>query len=150
MNFVDHEDDEDCRSTDDENYFLCAVTRKSDRRDEAHTTIAFNKVKVKFKIDTGSQVNIIPRSILSQLPVKTDVTRTSARITSYIGDRIPILGKCYLRHRNHVLEFYVTETESVPILGLRSCRNLGLVKLTLATQRKSKDYSKEDIFSEFA
>lgn len=77
MNVVDHEDDEDCRSTDDENYFLCAVTRESDRKDEAHTTIAFNMVKVKFKIDTGSQVNIIPRSILSQLPVKTDVTRTS-------------------------------------------------------------------------
>lgn len=82
--------------------------------------------------------------------MKTDVTRTLTRITSYTGDRIPILGKCYLRHGNHVLEFYVTETESVPILGLRSCRNLGLVKLTLATQRKSKDYSKEDIFSEFA
>lgn len=44
----------------------------------------------------------------------------------------------------------MTETESVLILGLRSCRNLGLVKLTLATQRQSKDYSKEDIFSEFA
>lgn len=149
VNVVDHEDDEDCHSTDDENYFLCAVTRESDRKDEAHTTIAFNKVKVKFKIDTGSQVKIIPRSILSQLPVKTNVTRTSARITSYTGDKIPILGKCHLRHGNHVLEFYVTETDSVPILGLRSCRDLGLVKLTFATQKQSKDYSKEDIFSKF-
>lgn len=82
--------------------------------------------------------------------MKTDGTRTSARITSYTRDRIPILGKCYLRHRNHVTEFYVTETESVPILGLRSCRDLGLVKLTLTTQRQSKDYRKEDIFSEYA
>lgn len=81
--------------------------------------------------------------------MKTDVTRTSARITSYTGDKIPILGKCHLRHGNHVLEFYVTETDSVPILGLRSCTDLGLVKLTFATQRQSKDYSKEDILSEF-
>lgn len=85
MNFLDHVEDDDHLHVpkDDKKYFLLAVKKESDNKDEDYVNISFKKVNVKLKIDTGSQVNIIPRSILTQLPVKTPMTKTTARITSY-------------------------------------------------------------------
>lgn len=64
--------------------------------------------------------------------MKINVIWILVRIISYIGDKIFILGKCYFRYGNYVLEFYVIEIDLVFILGFRLCRDLGLVKLIFA------------------
>ncbi|XP_055997848.1 uncharacterized protein K02A2.6-like [Ostrea edulis] len=134
VNIVEHNE-----VTTDE-FFINAVNSNTSTvtKDEAYVNLVFNKMTVRMKIDTGSQVNIIPRDILSKLSVKKQIVNTSVTLKCYMGNHIPIIGKCFLRYKNHDLEFFVTKTDTTPLLGLKSCVDLGLVKLTMMTQKEDK------------
>lgn len=87
---------------------------------------------VYFKVDTGSEVNIIPRNVYEALPNKQKLVRTMSKLTSYSEHVIKTLGKCKLnccfKGKNTVLNFYVTEKNNDPILGgLNGATCFGLV-----------------------
>lgn len=96
-----------------------------------------NKVKVnlKFKLDTGASVNII---LLEQLKLiefsLRKIQRNTEILKTYTGDRISVLGKCFLNLQfkdkclNNV-EFYIVEGKNESILGLNSSIKLGVVTL---------------------
>ena len=69
-----------------------------------------------YKIDTGAQCNIIP--------VKS--------ISPYDGSKIPVVGKCSLAldHKNNSskVSFIVVDSDSVPILGLKTIKHSQLIK----------------------
>lgn len=87
---------------------------------------------VKFKIDTGAQCNIIPRSVCDLLGIKK-LQHSKARLVSYTGHKLNIVGKthCSVQHKNkyYVLPFYVVPGKVDPILGLPSCEELNILKL---------------------
>lgn len=101
--------------------------------DQAFTKIKLgpNSYPVNLKIDTGSQVNILPRSTLGQLG-KCQVTPDSLKLSAYDGHPLDIVGKCQVECKYdgklRSLSFHVVDTNSPPLLGLRSSLELGLVK----------------------
>ncbi|GFY13754.1 uncharacterized protein TNCV_4961241 [Trichonephila clavipes] len=115
--------------------------------------IFVNKNAVMFKLDTGSQVNVIPKSELLKWDEKPVVRNCKIAVLDYSDNRVPILGVCYLncetkRYRK-TSEFLVTSLNSCSNLGLEACRELGLIQ-RLNMIYKSAIETPELIFKEFA
>ncbi|KAJ8896655.1 hypothetical protein PR048_001999 [Dryococelus australis] len=57
--------------------------------------------------------------------------------------KYPFFVKCYLKYtyngRLRVIEFYVAENDSSPIIGLSACVMLDLVKIVVTVQAKTRD-----------
>lgn len=92
-------------------------------------------LNVKFKVDTGSQVNIINTDVLDLLDIdQHNLVRTNHKLTSYTGQALKILGKCTLqciyKNNHYDLQFYVVDAKSTCILGLSSSVDLNVVKIT--------------------
>ena len=77
------------------------------------------------KIDSGSQVNILTRSIFQSLAIKYPLKKTPKRLTAYDAGNLKV--DVYIRldftYNDKTIseEFYVVETSSTPILGLNAC-----------------------------
>ena len=111
--------------------------------------------KVKFKLDTGAQVNIIPAQRFHKLFSKADMKPTTRRLTGYGGEPLDVKGTCNLSCKYKgtamTLEFYIVTTKAPPVLGLRACIDMDLIKLVLsvnATQTEGCDVREEfaDVF----
>ncbi|GFT40550.1 uncharacterized protein TNCV_2092711 [Trichonephila clavipes] len=91
--------------------------------------ILVNKNAVMFKLDTGSEVNVIPKSELLKWDEKPVVRNCKIAVLDYSDNKIPILGECYLNCETKMYrktyKFLVTSLNSCPILGLEACRELG-------------------------
>ena len=81
--------------------------------------ICVNGSSVKFKVDTGSQANIIPWAIFKTLQYTPKLKPTKIKLFSYSGDTIPTLGCCKLKCEGKLLEFFVIQTDQSPILSFQ-------------------------------
>ncbi|QQP50017.1 Uncharacterized protein FKW44_010867 [Caligus rogercresseyi] len=84
---------------------------------------------VKFLLDLGANVNLIPRRLV---PGKA-YPRQDGSITCFGGGSVPITGKVSLplainRGKKGTVEFLITEVD-MPILGSEACLNFGLVSI---------------------
>ena len=95
-------------------------------------TLEVNGAKTRFKIDSGSQVNIIPKKDYQLLKNKPGLKPTRRGLTAYNGTSIPVLGKCAVQipHKNKTYEvpIIVTDTDAYPILGLKTSADMHLIK----------------------
>lgn len=86
---------------------------------------------IKFKLDAGAQVNILLEKILNSLR-NTKLEKTNVILEAYSGHKFKPLGrvKLHSKVKDHVKmqEFIVVKNEKLPLLGLKSCIELGLVK----------------------
>ena len=100
------------------------------------------KKRIKFKLDTGSQINCIPYRYFKRLGLKVTLQETKNRLMSYSGTPLDVKGKfkTVLRYKSKSmnLEFYVVHTSASPVLGLKSCTDLGLIKLVLSVDKSDK------------
>ena len=73
------------------------------------------------KIDSGSQVNILPRSTFQSPGIKCRLQKTPKRLTAYGGGNFKVGGyirlDCTYNDKTISEEFYVAETKSSPIRG---------------------------------
>ena len=95
------------------------------------------------KLDTGAEGNVIPaetyKTLFPKCPTNssgepTGLTRSSTVITAYGGNKVPHYGTCRLnvshREAEEASTFHVVRTSGPTIIGLPSCRALGLIQLT--------------------
>ncbi len=75
---------------------------------------------------------------------------TNVRLSTYTGDKIPVKGKCNwtvkYKKKSYFLEFIVVKSDAKPILGIKACEQMGLIKRVM-TLNKSDEI---DIFKEYA
>lgn len=108
-----------------------------------------------FKIDTGADVNVLPRSYLKDIGVlESDLIDSSVRLRGYSGSDIKVVGMCHLKIKHkgqeYITEFTIADVSSPPILGLNTCRELNLVQLVLAVGTEKEDNEKQKILKEFS
>ena len=92
---------------------------------------------IQCKVDTGAEGNVLPHHIYSQicanLQEKPRIHPSNTRIVAYGGTTVKQHGICKLgiRHKeNHIsADLYVTDTRGPVLIGLPTCRALGLVLL---------------------
>lgn len=97
---------------------------------------------IKFKLDTGSDVNILPKRVLDKMNRTHGVMHTSITLEAYGGLRIEILGKitlgCRYGNGTKYFDFLIAENDSTkPILGHKACEDLVLVERKWANGRRS-------------
>lgn len=84
---------------------------------------------VKFLIDTGSTVNLLPRALVEELGLTVSET-TTPEVRSFAGESHPVLGEVALPTRlgdcDENLRFLVVETAPKAILGLPALQACGL------------------------
>ena len=119
-----HSIDEENISDSEMEFFVDSIdTGKQDSKYKL--SVKTNGKLVLFKLDTGSDVNILSQN-------KPKLQSTKAKLTSYSGDNIPVNGACILNleHKDkcHKPLFIVTKDNVIPILGEKALDRLGLIK----------------------
>ena len=107
-----------------------------------------NGTLVKYKLDTGSQVNLLPKSVYLRLRSKPQLHPANIKLTAYNGTSIPVARKCILYLTNHDHNsiptlFIIAETNSVPIIGLTTCKKLNLITRVMTVECKYSDFIHE-------
>lgn len=135
----------------EQTFFLWSI--ENNDLDEAMVDIAVNDRLLKFKIDTGAQVNVLPENIFKTLSPTPDlIPADSVILRGYGGTRLPILGKivlpCFYKDKFIRADFFVIAADAKPVLGLNTCLQLNLIKLIFDVH---KNYSTaEGMISDFA
>lgn len=98
-----------------------------------HAKVGSKQKEVKFKVDTGSQVNILPEKHYQALGIKGPLMKTQSQLSAYSGDALKVLGTVLLdcSHKDiHIKPlFYIVDTDNPPLLGLKSSIDLNVIKL---------------------
>lgn len=83
---------------------------------------------VTFKIDTGAQMNVLPKSQYNKLLKRPKLLKSSTKLKAYNGSLIPIAGKCIVTvtHRG--------KSTAVPILGLKTSASLRLIERIISVE----------------
>ena len=90
------------------------------------------EINIPFKLDTGAQANILPTSELNRMHPRPKLKRTSTRLTAYNGSNIPVVGELStpieIKGKTQTIDFTIVEGNYRPILGLKTCQEMQLVK----------------------
>lgn len=92
-----------------------------------------NIVEIEFKLDTGSEVNLIPINEFKRMSdQEINLEHNESTLEAYGGFLIKPIGKvnltCSVNKNRKMLEFSIVNSKSPPILGLQACIELGLIK----------------------
>ncbi|MCG7879803.1 MAG: hypothetical protein N0C90_26270, partial [Candidatus Thiodiazotropha endolucinida] len=121
-------------SSDDSDFFVETIDTDLETN-QAFVSVLLGpgKLPTQFKLDTGSQVNVLPESIFGRLKYKAPLQKPERQLSAYTGDKLDVRGRCTLKVRykeqDFDIEFYIVSTKSSPILGMKSCLELELIKL---------------------
>lgn len=118
-------------------------------------TIEVNGTNITFKMDTGAEVNLLSKKLLSRLKCMPEIKSSNVRLFSYSGHAIKTYGKCVLRctlnKKVRNLEFFITD-QLEPIIGIKAIKqfelvpNLYAVSTDMSANRVIDSYS--DVFRE--
>ena len=84
-----------------------------------------------FKIDTGSEVNTLPKWVFEKMVPKPKVKRTNGKLVGYFGQKQTPSGTISsvveYKRKLHLVEFFIVDAQK-PVLGLSTCVEMGLIK----------------------
>ena len=111
-----------------------------------------NESIVEFKLDTGAQVNVLPKYVYDKLTNCPKLFANNASLSGYGDNELKVCGRCVMsikvRGKLYKVLFYVVDTDWVPLLGLSSCIRLNLIKRVDEVQ--SNDRTKSQIGKEYS
>ena len=81
----------------------------------------------------------MPKRVYDQLKKSNKkITKTSVKLYGYRGHDIPVIGtirlECSVNNVKKSTDFYVALTKNKTILGLKSCRDMMLVKIMMSEE----------------
>lgn len=146
------EDNHSSFSSDSANSLLLETVNYVDSlKSEWREAVLVDNFEIVFKIDTGSEVNIIPINEYRNISEKRNLEKTDKKLRSYTGHSLKILGTCKLNctfgNKSHILEFFVVDQDSNALLGLQACEQLGLINR--AVSKNVDIVNIQDIFEEY-
>lgn len=113
--------------------------------------ILINNYDVNFKLDTGSDIDILPLSLFNNIKKNEIVEQINYKIQAYGGYVIKFVGavemNCLISSQNVKLRFVIVDdkiqNKCIPILGLDTCVKFGLVGKIEVNSIKSNDVEKQ-------
>ena len=120
------------KSDSSEEEFYVYTVSGSSRSDQALVRLTICNSNLDAKIDTGSQVNILPHELLKRLNINAPMLPPpDSRLTSYSGDTLTLLGKmklrCRFEDRSTQATFYIVDQKKAPaLINLETAHELGL------------------------
>ena len=114
---------------------------------EALVVISINHKDVRVKLDTGADVDVMPKRVYDQVTSEDKLKTTTLKLHGYGGDNIPILGsmqmKCKYKNTIKYVDFFIVETNSRTVLSLQTCQAMGLVKVLHEVKDADKQLDKK-------
>ena len=124
-------------------FFVDSLETDDDKPEEWRVTLKTSGSHVNYKLDTGSQVNILLKHQYQSLRKKPRLHKTQIKLKSYSKHDIPVLGACVLDVEHHgktaKVFFVVVKDATTAILGVKACDRLGLVKRVYTISEGVKD-----------
>ena len=112
---------------DEQPFFIGTIGSKQVAEKDWYVNFQINNCTIPFKIDTGAQCNMMPRSTCNEASIVTS-GRSRSKLVSYSGHEIKTIGKTDVvvsyQDRYHVMEVQVV----MPVVGLKTATELNLVK----------------------
>ena len=107
-------------TADDTDEVFLYTIQNNTREDEAFAELSIEgQMCIKFKIDTGAQVNVLPLQYYNKLPIRPGLIKGSHKLTSYCGSAIPYVGISHLtcqykdgKTQSHA--FYIVRSNTTP------------------------------------
>jgi hypothetical protein len=86
--------------SEDTDCFIHTVNKFHSCRPNCVSSIKYrpNALPINFKVDTGSQTNILPLAQYSLLQLKTPMLPPDSQLSSYTGGKLPVIGCIGTRH----------------------------------------------------
>lgn len=121
---------------------VCNLSNNARISDDWLIDLQINNSSIRFKLDTGADVNVLPYRFLSQTGLKeNDLSPTDTSLISYSGENLKVLGKCHMKvhckNKPYIAKFIVVDVDSPPVLGKTSCEEMNLVKRILAISKQN-------------
>ena len=125
---VGHRSEVNDSSSDSEWINNITVTEK--KQNQVRCIMQIDNKDVKFQIDTGSSVNILPKKFLDKPVGNTDVVLKTWNNDSYkpIGEARVIIRNPKNKKKYNV-KFMISHDNFVPILGLSACEQMKLIEV---------------------
>lgn len=95
--------------------------------------VCINNVEISFKLDSGSDINVLPFNYLSKLKIDVkDVINYGIKAQAYGGFCLNVTGKikleCRISEKKVEIEFVIINNDNIkPLLGRDTCQRLGLL-----------------------
>ena len=122
------------------------------RRKAVYAKMIIEDQEVRFQLDSGASVNIIPEKYVT----KTPITREPIKLCMWNGAALSSSGHCYLSITNPKngdvcqLDFQVINANFTPILGLDAIEKLRLVQFNYDQFINFIDDDAKDIFDKYS
>uniref|UniRef100_A0A8D9F9I1 Peptidase A2 domain-containing protein n=1 Tax=Cacopsylla melanoneura TaxID=428564 RepID=A0A8D9F9I1_9HEMI len=131
-----NESDDNESSSSGEFLSLSQINKVGNTSDEWTQEFTFKHGKILFKLDSGADCNVLPRSYVDLISSKLikKMKPSNVRLQAYGGHNLEIIGKVDIKIKNkdqtHCITFHVMNNSRgvIPILGKDACVQLGLVK----------------------
>ena len=120
---------------DCEDAIRCEIINRIASTDETHgrrvhgvyqwtANLPTNGKYIKFKLDTGAEVNVLPKNVFDKLHPRPKLSRSAVKLSAYNNSVASVQheGKVY-----KVL-FMVVKSNTTPILGLNACQRRNLLQ----------------------
>ena len=154
---VENRSSESTGSSDEDVFFISeisAIGNEDDHLEENwNVDLDICGTMVTFKIDTGAQVNVLPKSQYKKLWKRPKLLKSSTKLTAYNGSSIPVAGKCIatVTHegRSTSVLFIVAEIEAVSILGLKTSAGLRLIERVMSVENVKVPIYVSEYFDSF-
>jgi hypothetical protein len=88
-------------------FTIFTVGSESEIESEWTVDMDTNGSNVRYKLDTGAQVNVLPKSQYNRLLRKPKLKNTKVKLTAYNGTNIPVVGKCIVRVAHKRIVMYL-------------------------------------------
>ena len=117
-----------------------------------YKTIEVENREIRFKLDTGAEVNIIALEQLQALGLynENSLKKTNIILQMYGGFKLKPVGvinlKCVVNNIRKWQEFVIVKTKTQPLLGLNTCIELQLIKRAEEISVNDENKSERDDF----
>ena len=126
--------------------FVEAVTTEVQiPNDERYVTLSVQGHLVRLKVDTDSEVNIMPQKELKEIEGDNpQIDLCNQKLARYSGDNLKVLGIIKLPVKSKLdfeqeLTVHAVETNQPRLLGLRSSQNVGLMKVVMTAKTEGEE-----------
>jgi transposase InsO family protein len=98
------------------------------------TEMSVDGRSVRFLIDCGATVNLLPFSLIGELGRVSEIAPTSAKIRMFDRSELAIIGEirlpvCNFKGQSKYLLFYVARQHAQAVLGIDACKVFDLVRV---------------------
>jgi hypothetical protein len=117
-----------------------------------YVLLEIQQQNIRLRLDTGARCNVLPMYIFQNLHSAKQLTKTNTRLLSYSGNVMHVEGEVvldtYYKGHKFSIQYYVVDHPAAqPILGLKSCEQLNLIRRV--EEMRTCPITEEDIFEQY-